>query len=51
LTVLNAPSGVKVKAVVNGQEVEKSYSPVSPPASAEHLDLLVKAYPPHADGT
>ncbi len=45
LRALGVPSGVKVRREVRGRVLDKSYSPVSLPAAAGHLDLLVKRYP------
>ena len=49
------PTGVSVVANVTsmhagGEILRKSYSPVSLPDAEQHLDLLVKAYPPRPGG-
>jgi cytochrome-b5 reductase len=50
LRALNAPAGVKVRAEVEGEVLDKSYSPISRPNVDAHVDLLVKSYTPQPGG-
>merc|ERR1712194_90107 len=50
LAELNAASGVKVRREIDGHFLDKSYSPISLPATEDFLDLLVKRYAPRPGG-
>ena len=45
MSSLNAPTGIKIRQLISGQVLDKSYSPISNIDANGFMDVLVKQYP------
>ena len=45
ISALGVPSGIKIRQTINGETLDKSYSPVSHPDVPNVVDVLAKSYP------